>query len=200
MLPARKDVSSAFMTLAGLGLLTLLLHFVTNGMGAYGYFRDEFYYIACSDHLDWGYVDQPPLSILLLAVNRLLFGDSLFALRLFPALAGAGVVVLSGLMAKELGGNRFAQVLAAVSAIVAPFYLAIFNFLSMNSFDVLLWAICFYIVIKIIKTENLKLWLLFGFMVGLGLQNKLSVLFLCFGLAIGMLLTPHRKYLLNRWL
>ena len=177
----------------------LLAHFLTTLSGAYGFFRDELYYIACSNHLAWGYVDQPPLSILILAINRAIFGDSLFALRLLPALCGAVFVFVTGLSAGEMGGNRFAKVLAAISAAITPVYLAIFNFYSMNSFDMLFWALTFYVLLRIINSGNEKLWLLFGLLVGLGLENKWSVIFLCGGIGIGMLLSKHRHHLINKW-
>ena len=106
-----------------LALLKLVIHFISNGFFNYGYFRDELYYLACSDQLAWGYVDQPPLSIFLLAISRQLFGDSIFALRLFPALAGAVTVFLTGLMVRRLGGNKFAQVMAALAVIASPAFL-----------------------------------------------------------------------------
>ena len=102
----------------------LLAHFLTTLSGAYGYFRDELYYIACSRHLAWGYVDQPPLSILFLAINRAILGDSLFALRLLPALCGAVFVYVTGLIAEEMSGDRFAQILAAIAATITPVYLS----------------------------------------------------------------------------
>src|SRR5271157_4466542 len=86
----------------------------------YGYFVDELYYLACSRHLDWGYVDQPPLIALITWIARSLFGQSLPAIRLLPAVAGAGEVALTALIARELGGKRFAQGLAALAALVAP--------------------------------------------------------------------------------
>ncbi|MBI3586455.1 MAG: glycosyltransferase family 39 protein [Ignavibacteriales bacterium] len=182
-----------------LALATLLIHFLT-GSG-YGYFRDELYYIACSDHLDWGYIDHPPLSILLLAISRVVVGDSsVFALRLLPVFAGAGTVLLMGLMVRMLGGNRFAQILAAVAVMVAPVYLTVTNFYSMNCFDLLLWTAGIYVILLIVKSGNSKLWLLFGVIAGLGLQNKLSMLFLGFGLVVGLMLTPHRKYFRDKWL
>jgi dolichyl-phosphate-mannose--protein O-mannosyl transferase len=107
-----------------LALTKLVIHFISNGFFNYGYFRDELYYLACSDHLAWGYVDQPPLSIFLLAISRLLFGDSIFALRLFPALAGAATVFLTGLMVRRLGGGKFAQALAAVAVIASSAFLS----------------------------------------------------------------------------
>jgi hypothetical protein len=198
----RKIISRHFLLssaaiLIYLALLKLIIHFLTNGN--YGYFRDEFYYIACSDHLAWGYVDQPPLSIFILAINRLLLGDSIFALRLLPALAGALTVIITGLMVRQLGGGRFAQALAALAVIITGVYLSLNSFYSMNSFDLLFWALSFYILILIIKKDKPKLWLLFGLVAGLGLMNKYSMLFFGFGLLGGLLLTSHRKYLLSKW-
>jgi hypothetical protein len=176
-----------------------VIQFLTNVTGAYGYFRDELYYIACSKHLAWGYVDEPPFSILLLAINRFLLGDSLTALRFLPAASNAIVVLLAGLLAKELGGKTFAQAVAAIATLIAPVYLTIFNFYSMNSFDILFWALSFYIVVRIIKTGNEKLWLIFGVVAGLGLENKYSLLFLCAGIVAGMILTQHRKQFLSKY-
>jgi hypothetical protein len=186
--------------LAYIAFITLMVHLVVNALALYGIFRDELYYIACSKHLDWGFVDQPPLSALILAVSRTLFGDALITLRLLPALAHACTVLLAGLMARELGGNRYAQVLAAVSTVIPGVYLSIFNFYSMNSFDILIWAFLFFIVIKIINADNQKLWLAFGLVAGLGLENKLSVMFLLGGLFVGLLLTQHRRHFLSGWL
>ena len=134
-----------------LASIKLVIHFISNGFLNYGYFRDELYYIACSDHLAWGYVDQPPLSIFLLTISRLLFGDSIFALRLFPALAGAATVFLTGLMARQLGGGKFAQALAAVAVIACSAFLSFNTFFSMNAFDILFWASGFYFIILIVK-------------------------------------------------
>ena len=177
----------------------LLAHFLTTLTGAYGIFRDELYYIACTNHLAWGYVDQPPFSILMLAFNRMVLGDSLFALRFLPALCGAAFIFVTGLIASELGGGRFAQILAAVSAAITPVYLSIFDFYSMNSFDLLFCAFALYLLLRIINSGNAKLWLLFGVVVGVGLQNKLSVLFLCVGLGMGLLLSEHRRHLISKW-
>src|SRR3970040_25886 len=118
--------SGTFLVIS-LALVKLLLHFWANGR--YGYFRDELYYIACGEHLDWGYVDQPPLVALAAKLSRLLLGDSLFAIRFFPAVAGSLKVLLAGFLARELGGGRLAQALAALAVIIAPVYLGIDNFL-----------------------------------------------------------------------
>jgi len=181
-----------------LSLLTVLIHFLSNG--AYGYFRDELYYMACGRHLAWGYVDQPPFVALMAVATRHLLGSSLFALRFFPALCGGFLVLLTGLMTREMGGGRYAQVLAGVAVMVAPVYLAIDNYFSMNCFDQVFWALAGYIVIRILKQDNPKLWLLFGLVAGVGLMTKYSMGFLGLGIVIGLVLTPPRRQLLSKWL
>ncbi len=181
-----------------LSLLTVLIHFLANG--GYGYFRDELYYMACGRHLAWGYVDQPPFVALMAVVTRHLLGSSLFALRFFPALCGGLLVLLTGLMAREMGGGRYAQVLTAVAVMVAPVYLAIDNYFSMNCFDQVFWALAGYVVIRILKQDNPKLWLLFGLVAGVGLMNKYSMGFLGLGVVVGLVLTPARRQLLSKWL
>jgi Dolichyl-phosphate-mannose-protein mannosyltransferase len=164
--------------------------------GNYGFFRDEFYYIECSKHLAFGYVDQPPLSILLLAVSRTLFGESILAIRIFSYITGSATVFVSGLIARELNGKRFAQILTALSALFCGVMLGVSNFFSMNSLDILFSATALYLIIRLIKSNDKRIWYPIGIVFGLGLENKLSFLFLGFGLAAGMLLTKERKYYL----
>jgi hypothetical protein len=173
----------------------LLIHFDTNAFAGYGIFRDELYYAACSEHLSAGYVDQPPLSIFILALNRMLLGNSIFALRFLPAIAGAATVYLTGLMARELGGGRFAQGLASIASIVSLIFLALNTFYSMNAFDILCWAWSVYVLILLFKTGDKKYWLQLGLLLGLGLLNKISVLWLGFGILAGIALTPERQWL-----
>ena len=177
----------------------LLLHLATNLFGGYGIFRDELYYLACSQHLDFGYVDQPPLSIWILAASRWLFGDSLFALRLLPAVAGAATVFLTGLMAREMGGRRLAQALAALGSLVSLVFLAMNGFYSMNAFDILLWAVAGWLLIRLVADGQPRTWLLLGVVLGLGLLNKVGVLWLGAGLGVGLVLTPERRFLRTRW-
>src|SRR6266511_5718539 len=106
--------------------VALLVHLLTNGR--YGYFRDELYYIACARHLDFGYIDQPPLSILLLRLSEAFLGDSLFAVRLLPAAAGAVTVAVTGVIARELGGRTWAIALACAASLCTLFNLAVGNF------------------------------------------------------------------------
>jgi hypothetical protein len=195
---SRQFLLSDLAILSYLALLTILIHFLANG--GYGYFRDELYYMACGEHLAWGYVDQPPFMPLMAFVTRHLLGNSLFALRFFPAICGGLIVLLGGLMARELGGGRYAQALAAVAVMVAPVYLAIDNFFSMNCFDQVFWALAGYIVIRILRGGDPKLWPLFGLVAGLGLMNKYSMGFLGLGMVVGLALTPARKQLLSKWL
>jgi 4-amino-4-deoxy-L-arabinose transferase-like glycosyltransferase len=166
----------------------------------YGYFVDELYYLACSRHLDWGYVDQPPLIALVTWLWRSVLGQSLAAIRLLPALAGVAEVVLTALIARELGGKRFAQALAAMAALVAPGILGGDGLLTMNAFEPLFWMGCAYLLIRLIKTENEKLWIWFGVLAGFGLENKYSMLIFGAGLVLGLLLTPARRLLASRWL
>ena len=195
---SRQLLLSDLAVLSYLALLTVFIHLLTNG--GYGYFRDELYYMACGEHLAWGYVDQPPFVALMAFVTRHLLGDSLFALRFFPAICGGLIVLLTGLMVRELGGGRFAQGLAAVAVIVAPVYLAIDNFFSMNCFDQVFWALAGYIVILILKEGDPKLWILFGLVAGIGLMNKYSLGFLGLGIVVGLVLTPARRQFLSKWL
>jgi hypothetical protein len=180
-----------------LALLSILLHAAV--LTRYGWFRDEFYYVVCGRHLDWGYVDHPPLVALIARAVTALFGDSLMALRMVSVLAGAAVIFLAGWIARELGGGWFAQALAALCVLIAPVYLFMFHVFSMNPFDVLFWTLGSLVVIRLVKTGNPRLWLLFGAVAGLGLQNKHSVLFFGFGVAVALVLTPERRHLRMPW-
>ena len=168
----------------------LLLHLLT--YRGYGIFRDELYYFACSERLAFGYVDHPPLSILLLWIERQLLGDSLFALRLPAAIAGAMTVLLVGMIARQLGGRTLAQSVAMVSALAAPAYLGTNHVYSMNSFDMLFWAAAAYLLILIVQGGDRRLWIALGVVLGLGLQNKISVLWLGCGLLVGLVLSQRR--------
>lgn len=188
------------LALLGPALLALMVQCSMNLTGGYGIFRDELYYIACSRHMSWGYVDQPPFSIAVLFLSRSVFGDSLFAIRLFPALLFPGLVIVSGLIAREMGSRSRGMLIASTCALTAPVYLSIFNFYSMNAFDIFFWSLAIYTVVRIINTGNGKLWLWFGVITGLGLENKLSMLFFGFALVIAMALTEHRRHFAEKWL
>src|SRR5215217_3639609 len=175
----------------------LLVHLLT--AENYGYFRDELYYMAASERLDLGYVDFPPFVALVTAIVRATLGDSLLALRLLPALAGAAVVVLAGLMARELGGGRFAQGLAALAVLIAPNFIVFGTFISMDAFDQLFQVSAAYVLLLILKRDRPRLWLLFGLLAGLGLLTKLTMLFFGFAVFVALLLTRARRHLLTPW-
>ena len=168
--------------------------------GRFGYFRDELYYAACGQHLAWGYVDHAPLAPWLVRLSRAFLGDSLLALRLLPTLAAVAKVILGGWMARELGGAKYAQFLAAFCVLVAPIYLTFDSFFSMNAFEPLFWMTCAAIVLRILNGGNAKLWILCGLVAGLGVLNKHSMLFFCSGTAVGLLAGPGRKHFRQPWI
>lgn len=177
-----------------LALLFLALELIV--IRQYGWFRDEFYYVVCADHPALGYVDQPPLSIWILTAWKRLFGESLIAIRLLPALVGAACVFLAGEFARTFGGDRWAQRLAALAMIAAPVYLGTHHVYSMNSFDVLLWLLAMRAVVAAL--DHPGRWPLAGVVLGLGLLNKLSVLWLGLGLFVGLIFSPQRRVMLTR--
>jgi 4-amino-4-deoxy-L-arabinose transferase-like glycosyltransferase len=130
----KNILSSDFTFPVLIALLQLTIQILAHG--SYGYFRDELYYIACSDHLDFGYVDEPPLSIAILSISRWAFGDSLQAIRLLPSIAGVGVVLLAAAMARRMGGGRFAMGIASLSVAGAGALISKGGDFSMNAFDV----------------------------------------------------------------
>lgn len=178
-------------------LATLALHAIA--LTRYGWFRDEFYYMASTWHLSWGYVEHPPLSIALLALVRHTIGDSLIAVRLVPALAGAATVVLTGVIARQIGGGGFAQGLACLAALLAPVFLGTDHYYSMNALDLLIWTIAFSLLLRILRAGRGRDWIALGLVLGLGLLNKISVTWLGMGLFVGLALTPARRWLVTPW-
>lgn len=163
----------------------------------FSYFRDELYYLACAERLDFGYVDHPPLSVAILWGVRALAGDSLLAIRLTAALFGALALIVAGLITRELGGGRFAVLFTSLCVLLAPAFLGIHSFYSMNAIDHFIWAMSFYLIARILARPSIGLWIALGVVFGLGLQNKLSVLFLGFGFGVGLLATSARKLYLT---
>jgi hypothetical protein len=187
------DLSIAWLLAAA----AVLLQMLTNAR--YGYFRDELYFLACSDHLAWGYVDFAPLVALLARVSRVALGDSLHALRFLPALAEGGQILITGFIARELGGKRFAIFLSGLSVLLAPVILGNATRLSMNPFEPLFWMGAAYFLLRAINRDQPRLLLASGVLLGLGLENKHSTAFFLVSLTIGLLLSPSRRLLLTRW-
>ena len=181
----------------GLALLKIIVHLIASP--GYGLFRDELYFIVCGWRLDFGYVDQPPLVPLLARIGTTIFGVSAPAIRIFALLVGAALMVFAALMAREFGGRRFAQVFAAVTVLLAPSYIAGEGKLATDSIEPLFWMGCAYALTLVIARDNPRLWLWFGFSAGLGLQEKHSIVFFGFTIVLGLLLTPQRRLMWNRW-
>jgi hypothetical protein len=176
----------------------LLLHLFTS-VQRYGYFRDELYYLDMARHLDWGYVDCAPL-IAVYARIALMMGGSLGALRILPALAGTALVALSILIARELGGGRYAQFLAGLCVLLCPGILIMDSLLTMNAFEPLFWMGCVLVLARFLRTGNSRLWIAFGVLAGVGIENKHSTVFFLAAVTIALLLTAHRREWLKPWI
>src|SRR5215216_2783926 len=153
-----------------IALVYFALHLATSTR--YGYFRDALYYLACSEHLAFGYVDQPPLIAVIGWITRHTLGASLPALLFWPALAGAARIVLTSAFARELGARRFGTLLAAALSVTPGVWWVIDHQFAMNSLEPLFWGGCAYVIVRLINTGNRKLWLAFGALAGTGLLNK----------------------------
>src|SRR5438067_1592716 len=145
---------------AGVAVVGLIVHLLT--IHRYGYFRDELYYIACARHLDFGYVDLAPLSAFLLRIELILFSSSLFALRIFPALASAVTVALAGMLARELGGRVWAITLACTGMLGSLIFPAIGNFYSPNVYELLFWTGAIYLLCRIVNGAPSRTWIWLG--------------------------------------
>jgi len=192
--PRRR--SDGLIIVTAISIALLILHSVFNNR--YGYFRDEFDYLSCANHLAWGYVDQPPLLPFLVKVSRALLGDSLRSIRFLPALAISATVVLTALIAREFGGRRYALILSAVAVVIAPVYLSDGSLLTTNCLEPLIWMGCAYFAILAVKRDA-RYWILFGLMAGLGLEEKYSIGVFGCGIVIGLALTKQRSALLTKW-
>ena len=202
--PGREATGSDALPRLDVGVLIalcaakLLLHLFTS-VRHYGYFRDELYYLDLARHLDWGYVDCAPL-IAVYAKIALLMGGSLAALRILPALAGAALIALTILIVRELGGNRYAQFLGGLCILICPSTLVTDSLLTMNAFEPLYWMGCILVIARILRTGDSRLWIWFGVLAGLGLENKHSTLFFGFAVTVALLLTHHRREFAKPWI
>ena len=181
-----------------IALVYFALHLATSTR--YGYFRDALYYLACSEHLAFGYVDQPPLIPVIGWITRHTLGTSLPALIFWPALAGAGRIVLTAAFARELGARRFGTILAAALAATPGVWWVIDHQFAMNSFEALFWGGLAFTVLRLINTGNPKLWLVFGAIAGVGLESKYSIVVFAGALLAGILLTRQRRILFTPWI
>jgi 4-amino-4-deoxy-L-arabinose transferase-like glycosyltransferase len=181
--------------IVALALLVLLLTLA----GRYGYHRDELYFLAAGRHLDWGYVDQPPLTPLLSRGMSVLVGDSLAGARILPAVLAVATVLVAGLISRELGGGRAEQLLTAGATAISAVVLIGGHWLSTTTVDLLVWAVLCWSVIRGVRTGGGPVWLWAGSVAGLGLQNKTLVLFLLAALVAGLLLAGPRRAFRDPW-
>jgi 4-amino-4-deoxy-L-arabinose transferase-like glycosyltransferase len=179
-----------------MALGTILVHVLTGSR--YGFQRDELATLDDARHLAWGYVAYPPITPFFGRLSLLMFGTSLAGFRFFAALAEAVAVVLTGLMARELGGQRAAQLVAAAAAI--PFCLGGGALMQYVSFDYLCWVLTAYFVIRLLKSDDTRWWVAIGSAIGFGMLSKYTMGVFVVGLTAGILLTDARRYLRSKWL
>ena len=200
LIPRRKVLTSATAVLVYLAAADFIAHLTF--AGNYGYFRDELYYIVSgTQHLSLGYVDFPPMIAYVSALVNVFTGDSLVSIHVLPAFAEAVLVFLSGMIARELGGGRRAQVLAAVSTLLTFAFLAFSSIFTPDFLDSLWWSMLAYTVIRIVKRGEPKLWVVAGLVTGVGLLTKLTILFLVGALLVSFLAIPSaRQYIKSKWI
>jgi hypothetical protein len=174
-----------------------LLHILTNGR--YGFHRDELQFLSDARHMDWGFVAYPPFTALIERISMALFGLNMVGLRLFSVLAQAAAIIVTGFMARELGGRRLAQITAALAVALSPLPLFEGTEFQYTSFDYLWWVLIAYFTIRLLKAENPRWWLAIGAVVGLGLETKYAIVFFIAGLLVGVVLTRARRYLVSPW-
>lgn len=192
-LPRVRRPQLAWLALA---VATLGLHLLTNGR--YGYFRDELYFIACAKHMAWGFVDQPPLAPAAAWLSAP-FAYALPALRLLPALAAAATVYVACLIAADLGGGRFAQLLAGLAAMLAPAYLLLGNALVTTSFEPLSWSLLALTVLRAVNRRDPRWWIAAAVAFAFGFYGKYTIALFGLALAIGFAFTRERRALGSWW-
>jgi hypothetical protein len=193
--PMAKRYEQIVSIILSISIINLLLYIFTLYFTSYGIFRDELYYLACANRPALGYVDQPPLSIWVLAVWKYFLGDSLFVIRLVPAFVSSVTIFILGLFTFRLGGGKYAVIISMVTFMLSPIFLGMTTYYSMNVFDFFFWILAAYIFLQITQSTNNNLWYALGIVIGLGLLNKTSMLWLGAGVFVGTLLTPLREEL-----
>ncbi len=174
-----------------------LVHILTNGR--YGFHRDELQFLSDARHLNWGYVSYPPLTPFIERIGLSLFGLSLIGLRMFSVIGQAAVIVVSGLMARDLGGGRLAQFATALAVALSPLPIFEATEFQYTSYAFLWWVLVAWFTIRMLKTENPRYWLAIGAALGLGLLTKYSIVFFIAGILVGMALSPARRYFTSKW-
>jgi hypothetical protein len=190
---SRLPLAVAFATLA----LLLASGFVP----PWELFHDEFYYWACAQRFELGYVDHPPLAPWILRLVTALVGDGVVGFRIAPALCAAGSILLTSELARRFGAGRWGQTTAALAVATGPIYLTFFSFYSVNAFELVLWAAISLAFVERIRSGNPRTWLMLGALVGVAALDKHTVGLLVAALAVGALASPPlRADLRERWL
>ncbi len=179
-------------------LARILLQVPTNG--SYGFHQDELVTLDAARNLAWGYVAWPPVTPFLARVALSLFGPSLIGLRFFAVVAEGLVMLLAGLMIRDLGGSRWAQILGAVAVSTTPNSIIQGGLFQYETFDYLCWVLLAFVVIRLLKTDDPRWWLAIGAVMGLGMMTKYTIAFLIAGVVVGCLATRNRRYLTSPWL
>jgi 4-amino-4-deoxy-L-arabinose transferase-like glycosyltransferase len=194
--PWRAWLTATWPVLAvAFGSVAVLLYYA----GQYGMHRDEMYFVVAGRHPAFGYVDQPPLTPLLNAVSAAVFGATAAGIRILPALAFGVVVLLTAAIAREFGGGRRAQTIAALTIAVSG-YLDAGHMNTTATYDVLGWTVFLLFTIRVLRGGDPRIWLLAGLAAGITLENKNLILFLGAGLAVGVLIARRWDLLRSRWL
>ena len=188
----------AWRLLLFLSLTNLCIHLCLSGR--YGYDPDDFYMMALGNRLEWGNVSFGSFTPFVCRLSMILFGNSLFAIRFFPAVAGALTVLLAGMLARELGAGRWGQGVASLSVFICPAILAVTDFCAYYAYEPLSWLACEYLLVRLLKNDRPVMWCWFGVVAGLGLMNTPKMLLLGVALIVGLLLSSSRRQLLNGWL
>ncbi len=186
------------MLIACFSVAKLLLHLVF--AGKYGYMGDELYFIECGRHPSFGYVDHAPMVPWVARASTWLFGGSLTGLRFFSALAGAVTVALAMVLARRMGGSRFAQVAAGLCALIAPAYLRMGSILCLPAFETLWLTAASLLIVILIQRNDPRLWLPVAALVGIGLLTKHTMLYWALGIAVGVAATPLRRHARGLWM
>jgi 4-amino-4-deoxy-L-arabinose transferase-like glycosyltransferase len=182
------------------GIAAALAALLVAFSGRYGYHRDELYFLASGQHLAWGYPDQPPLVPLIARLMSDLEPASLVVLRLPSAVASGALVLLTGLLARELSGGRAAQILAAASIAVAPLAIGTGHLLSTTTFDLPAWALVCWLIVRTLRTGTDRLWLAVGVATGAGLFDSDLIFFLLVAVVAGLAISGPRRPFTSVWL
>ncbi len=195
---ARRHVDPGLIAITVISVAIALVHLLTNDR--YGFHRDELQFLSDARHLEWGFVSYPPFTPFVQRIALSLFGVSLVRLRLFSVIAQSAAIVVTGMMARALGGRTWAQIAAAIGVAVSPLPLFEGTEFQYTTFDYLWWVLTAYLVIRLLGSDDARWCVPIGAVIGIGLMTKYSIVFFVAGIVVGFLLTDARRFFLNRWL